>query len=300
MQSGSWASALATVAACGGVGAFIDFYIGKAGQRRVKGWLETWWLRLSYVRWGNFGREEALFAVRVMDRLFGKRLFSAQRLICVVVSATVVWGILITLLIVIGYTLPHRLPLEDLTILVPILLFSLATSFSVTRIAAVTVARLLTKVFYLNFVGIVFLCVFQYWWFCRWGTFTQFVVDEILYKLIDLYAPADYPELISLFWLHSIDWPVVLIHSFNVGINHLEIPPIFYWCLSVSLNVLPTLIRFSIMAIFISSFLLKPLHHPIMTLWARIIESDKPVFTLLFGGTAALAGAIHEITKALW
>jgi hypothetical protein len=61
----SWGNALATIAACGGVGAFIDFYIGKRGQQRVRDWLETWWIRLSYVRWGNFGRQEALFAMQV-------------------------------------------------------------------------------------------------------------------------------------------------------------------------------------------------------------------------------------------
>jgi hypothetical protein len=54
------------------------------------------------------------------------------------------------------------------------------------------------------------------------------------------------------------------------------------------------------MAIFILSFFLKPVQVPIMTLWARVIESDKPVFTLLFGGTAALAKAIQEISKTLW
>ena len=75
---GSWGSVLTIVAAFGVVGAFIDFYIGKPGQQRVRSWLETWWLRLSYVRWGNLGREEALFAVQVMDRLFGRRLFSVK------------------------------------------------------------------------------------------------------------------------------------------------------------------------------------------------------------------------------
>ena len=62
---------------CGAVGAFIDFYIGKPGQRRVRDRLEMWWLRLSDVRWGNFGRGEALFAVQVMDRIFSRRIFAA-------------------------------------------------------------------------------------------------------------------------------------------------------------------------------------------------------------------------------
>ena len=93
----SWANALTTVAACGGVGAFIDFYIGKRGQQRVKGWLETWWLRLSYVRWGNFGREEALFAVRAIDRLFGRRLFSFRRITAALVIAIGSFCIILTL-----------------------------------------------------------------------------------------------------------------------------------------------------------------------------------------------------------
>jgi hypothetical protein len=52
--------------------------------------------------------------------------------------------------------------------------------------------------------------------------------------------------------------------------------------------------------IFILSFFLKPLQNAIMTLWARVIESDKHVFTLVFGGTAALANAIQEIIKIFW
>jgi len=55
----------------------VDFYIGKPGQRRVRDRLEMWWLRLSDVRWGNFGRGEALCAVQVMDRIFGRRIFAA-------------------------------------------------------------------------------------------------------------------------------------------------------------------------------------------------------------------------------
>jgi hypothetical protein len=70
--------------------------------------------------------------------------------------------------------------------------------------------------------------------------------------------------------------------------------------LSALTNVLPSLIRLSIMTIFILSFFLKPLQNAIMTLWARVIESDKPVFTLMFGGAAALGKAIQEIVKSFW
>ena len=36
-----------------------------------------------------------------------------------------------------------------------------------------------------------------------------------------------------------------------------------------------------------------------MVVWARIVESDKPVFTVIFGGTAAFATAISEAAKHL-
>jgi hypothetical protein len=49
----------------------------------------------------------------------------------------------------------------------------------------------------------------------------------------------------------------------------------------------------------LNSFSVSLLQRPIMTLWARIIESDKPVFTLIFGGSAAFAKAISEVAKHL-
>jgi len=64
------ATMIAFIATAGFIGAFIDFYIGKSGQAAVRKSLEDWWLRLEYVRWGNFGRKEALFAVSVIDKIF--------------------------------------------------------------------------------------------------------------------------------------------------------------------------------------------------------------------------------------
>jgi hypothetical protein len=70
----------ATIATCTGAGAFIDFYLGKSGQQWVKDWLETWWIRLSYIPVRAVGREEALNALRVIDYLFGPELLSFKRL----------------------------------------------------------------------------------------------------------------------------------------------------------------------------------------------------------------------------
>jgi hypothetical protein len=52
--------------------------------------------------------------------------------------------------------------------------------------------------------------------------------------------------------------------------------------------------------VFVGSFLLKPLvMRPISLVWARIVESEKPVFTVIFGGAAAFATAISEAAKHL-
>jgi hypothetical protein len=160
-----------TVAAWGvGLGAFIDFYIGKAGQRRVRGWLETWWLKFSDVRWGNLRREEALFAVQVMDRLFGSRLFSARRMVVVVAATFVFGGLLIALI-----TIDHGASFEwhaffDTATLIWLIfiLVSFAVSFSLTRFAAISVARILTTKPSINFLGLLVLIIFQYYLLLYW------------------------------------------------------------------------------------------------------------------------------------
>jgi hypothetical protein len=67
-----------------------------------------------------------------------------------------------------------------------------------------------------------------------------------------------------------------------------------------ALTCFPSLMRFIISAIFVGSFLSRPLiMRPVSLVWARIVESDKPVFALIFGGTAAFATAISEAAKHL-
>jgi hypothetical protein len=168
--------ALWTIAAGGVLGAFIDFYIGKPGQRRVRDWLETWWLRLSDVRWGNFGREEALFAVRVIDRLFGRRFFSIRRIVSV---AVITFGSLCVMLSLFITKSIHLLWIDFISptniILTPHPLLSLiamavfvTASLSITRFAASQIAYVITKVPLFNFVGFTLLLTLQYasltWW----------------------------------------------------------------------------------------------------------------------------------------
>src|SRR5262245_61329132 len=64
----------------GGFGAFIDFLIGKAGQVKAKDFLLKWWVRFDDVRWRNFGREEGIFAGHLIEKSFGRRIWSRRRI----------------------------------------------------------------------------------------------------------------------------------------------------------------------------------------------------------------------------
>jgi hypothetical protein len=315
-----WGNALTIVAAFGVVGAFIDFYIGKRGQQRVQDWLETWWLRLSYVRWGSFGREEALFAVQVMDRLFGRRLVSIHRLIVVAVTTLIV-SVLIRALFLTGHVVLSK---HDYSLLIwlMIAMISLSMSLSITRFSAKAIAILLTHAPYLNVIGTAILAIFQYVLFCYLTPLITYF-HYLIYGMID-HLWTDYSDGFSsisytfktltnlAIWklIITVDFlpqyrNVTLLPTIQIShirsllmVHRLEIPAgVFLLRLSDVLALIPILVRFSILAIFVGSFFLQTAQRPIMTLWARIIESDKPVFTLLFGGTAALAKAIQEIIK---
>jgi hypothetical protein len=66
------------------------------------------------------------------------------------------------------------------------------------------------------------------------------------------------------------------------------------------LPAFPSSFRLLISVVFVGSFLLRPLIiRPVSLVWTRIVESDKPVFTLIFGGAAAIATAISEAAKHL-
>jgi hypothetical protein len=67
------------IVAIGGFGAFIDFLIGRTGQEKARGLLLKWWVRFDDVRWQNFGREEGLFAGRLIEKWFGQRIWSERR-----------------------------------------------------------------------------------------------------------------------------------------------------------------------------------------------------------------------------
>src|SRR5258707_997888 len=61
------------------LGAFIDFLLGKPGQKKEREWLEDWWLRLNEERFSNFGVKKANWFVGILDRYCGRSLFNGKR-----------------------------------------------------------------------------------------------------------------------------------------------------------------------------------------------------------------------------
>src|SRR6516165_11226338 len=78
----------------GVLGGLIDFLIGNAGQAKAKDFLLKWWVRFDDVRWRNFGREEGLFAGRLIEKWFGRRMCSLRRVISTLIIFIVCFVIL--------------------------------------------------------------------------------------------------------------------------------------------------------------------------------------------------------------
>jgi hypothetical protein len=305
MDSGVLEHVLGIILAFSGAGAFIDFYIGRDGQQRVKDWLQTWWIRLSYVRWGHFGSEEALFAVQVMDHMFGRRLLSLRRLQAVLAAAGIS--------IVVGALCSYLFPVQNSPLITSsfvgvficsVILFSL--SVSLTRAMSVGLASLITYRPAFNLVGFIILTLVQYVLLCSWAPLLQYVIAYfIVYKFslpALLYQLRIWAAFIVVGSLAVLDHPAIFVQQLRIyttsfgpeyGINEFE-ARVFY-----TMALLPNLGRLLLALIFLGSFLLQPIQRPLLTLWARIVESDKPVFTLMFGGAAAFAQAIQQIAKNL-
>lgn len=313
----SFIGPLETVAACAGTGAFIDFWIGRAGQERVKKQLEDWWLRLSYVRWGNFGREEATFALEVFEKGFGKKLFSWQRVIACYIASLLAF--LYTWLTYYVVTHKTSLPLDEISamkMLFSIILFALGAS--ITQGVARLLIRIVGNNSYANIIGFAFIAFFTFAMLAIWpilfalacegvAAFLEgfFLIDDaflIEHATTDIYSqtPA-YLIKTSAFAIIDLAYNTA-VHPFSslqtnghslLGEEHLIFTLFFGMMLSTVLNLL----RFAITIIFVCSFFLQPLKQLLLAFWARIIESDKPVFTLVFGGVAAIAKTVEELVK---
>jgi len=333
------------IALVGGVGGLIDFLIGRTGQERAKDFLLRWWVRFDDVHWKNFGREEGLFAGRLIKRWFGNRMYSLRRIIATLLS----FGILILISYVMVKTLSkdpsvywsfankdielwidnrhavilfrmESYYLTYLSILATYFVYLLAFCISVSLTAYLSV-----RISYLCGIGqgrnlIIFLavlvlnCLILAFWYPI-AEFNRLIVltaiNAFISWLCSVGVWTGYPGGHSVSLANEIYDVLVLAKNWLPGVSFFANPmsyllgppnfrpPIDSFSLHC-LSLFPSIIRLTLSIVFVGSFLLRPvLMRPISLVWARIVESDRPVFTLTFGGAAAFATAMSEAVKHL-
>lgn len=309
------------IVAIGGLGALIDFLIGRTGQERAKDFLLKWWVRFDDVRWRTFGREEGLFAGALIEKWFGRRIWSVRR----IVSALAVYCLTVVLVSIKAWitseplfrcdSVPDcELRLKTAAVAFGISFFGFLFSMSLTRVITFRLALLCKTSEVRNFTFFVIMLLVNY----AMLTFWLPIIATIKDILVTFVATLDLR--VFMLWArimsdnNSMDvWQsmIFIIRSNMAAIFSTFYPETLWNIVSTPasdigtmpvdfLASFPTLLRCTLAVVFVGSFLLKPLiMRPINLIWARIVESEKPVFTVMFGGAAAFATAIGEAAKHL-
>ena len=326
----------------GGLGAFIDFLIGKTGQQRAKDFLLRWWVRFDDIHWKNFGREEGFFAANLIGRWFGKNTWSLRRILeGLVLLAALIGFNYLRRQAMFGDQATYEQFFDNRTlskitveVIVTIVGFSVATSF--TKFVTLRMACLCGTGKAKNLIIFMLMLVINYIIFIVWlpvtdgmRNWTVALIFDYKERLKLLEIPPGYePHRISPYpyqnfyemhfflqyeiffapvgvfirqMISSIHGALSEIYPSNLAriVNYVGIIDHFS-CGVLAMPLFPSLFRFVLSIIFVGSFLLRPLiMRPVSLVWVRIIESEKPVFTLMFGGAAAFATAINEAAKHL-
>jgi hypothetical protein len=306
----------------GSCGGFIDFLIGKTGQEGCRNWLLKWWVKFDDIRWNNFGRKEGMFAARLISRLFGERIWSRRRIGSGVLLMMIVLSLVIFRLGVFakpdtvlgvgssgqpairwcdycGYNNPATI--------IPALIASLISfclSVSFTKVITIRMADLCGSGQLRNFIVFACLLIINYlmlvfWlpttyffktalaenWYSGAATLSQYLgLDDLVFLIWTLESP-------TIFYLRPLVESFMRFYEGTASVGDFS---------TLVLSSFPNVCRLLISIVFVGSFLLKPLiMRPVSLVWERIIESDRPIFTLIFGGAAAFATAASEVARHL-
>jgi hypothetical protein len=291
------------IVGAGGSGALIDFVIGKAGQAKAKDLLLEWWVRFDDIKWKNFGREDGLFAVFFLDKCFGRRIYSFKRIVSslsVLCICSIFW---IAVRIIMGHNNTEWCTQCNTwmgftgNIIFFMTGFNLAVEY--TRLIAYLTAKFCGIGVLNNLAVFIMMLIFNYLMLVYWPPFIE--ATKPLFALLLEIPPNDaliVTALRSVFKVFAFPlYPPGVVGAFkNLFSGESTIYSFSFYTSSTA----PSIFGLVLSIIFVGSFLAKPLVlRPVSRVWARIVESDKPVFTLIFGGVAALASAIIHVTKHL-
>jgi hypothetical protein len=297
------------IAVASGIGAAIDFYLGSSGQKRVKNWLEERWYRFHEVNWHNFSEKEAHYYLTIADRIFGPTLFSRKRwAVCLAISGmniTILWIVVL----VNGYPVTFFNETSVLDYLVSTLAFAIsisATQWLSLRIVAGPLSQLRGARLFPFFL------MLHYALLVLWRPLADFVIINmkmlvticaLLWRGTNESIGELGPELFVL-GNPFADAPVAPLDLIRDITAQLSFPDDGDGSVYVDfanqavLSIIANSFRLLVALMLFLAFLFRVCLGPIFsTTWARLVESDKPVFTIVFGAMGAIATSVKEIAK---
>jgi hypothetical protein len=302
-------STITFIAACTGIGAFIDFFLGKRGQTLVRNHLESWWIQLADLHLRTFAREEAKFARDVLYNLFGTFL-SVQRAkasIVLTCCAVIAW----TALEISGNTRPvldfywRLVPMTRVRVIFSFLAMWCSISFTLWC-AEFVIAKLKENAL-INLATYFLFCTLQIYVLTLSNTTIDLFTSLIYFGDLAL-TPQRLNEQFHMYLTeatHPTEWTSG--YFLRGGINNLILDLSspnnssfgFYNYISRVYGYFASALRIAIAIIFLISCLFRPFHRTLLLVLQRLAESEKPVFTLLFSGLGALAKFIQALSQAL-
>lgn len=304
------------------MGALIDTAMRKHERERLKDWLIGWWIKFDGMKLRAFGKTEARLVVDYIDAHAGRRLWSRKR--WTFVRRVVTWCAVLAILwtvIQLAQSMGARAgapgdaqPLEAAHLLaIGLLVFAFGVSVSLTRAIAVATAALctnpLTTVLAFSALLVLHVAILLVW--------TEGGLQAVLgfgFTFAGSLAAADPPFSAaavaesagtalraSLAYLHGYAGRVLHGDFRGIWPGLLAAHPVtpqnaVYTALGVLVELLDLVAngaRILFALAFLGSFLMPRLLKDLASrLWEGMIESDRPVFTILLGliGFVALIG----------
>lgn len=301
-MSTEWNDTISIIIIFAGSGAIIDFIIGKRGQKEIIRYLESIWLRLSYVNLHNLAQLEATFALRIIDIIFGSIFFTIHRLMSTIgfaLSCTLLWIIAVNLNDPQAYS---GRPINFAAIRLTISLISFAVSISATRWVTKFVAEVGARTILGNATLVLSLLVMQYvllvLWVETFGITVNTLSKVIAYGKIE---PYDYITLTDRFYAIFED-PLYYLdgyYAYIIGKHYL----LNFWNgwfgiynTIVEMSVyFSSLFRLLLFILYLMSILANFLKNSLLFIIERLVEYDKPIFTIILGGFAALLKSTYQL-----
>jgi hypothetical protein len=318
MQLTGW---LTVIGGCALAGGAIDFFIGKAGQRKVRDWLELRWYQVADIAWDNWARKEAQAYVSTFDRVAGKLLFSKKRVVlstgaCIL---SLLFSIMTAIINGVSPETDHPIVIAiEIPVLLLLSVLSFALSLSITRWFGKFAASTIGKGIVIN-ISLFSVVASTYYIFAEfWNEFALVVRAIVLVTVsvsiayligtVDLDTMEGVVSRLGDFFVGQLIYYFKRLLDFEIRLRPIFLQSNLYPDFLMATSQVNSLIigtlsvgsRILFAAGFLLLFLLQGLiRGPISLVWARLVENEKPVFTLVFGGSAAIAQLVASVVSQL-